>query len=61
MSIAINGIELTDAQMCAITPIINRHANMPRIDVAKMEAECLLAMKEAGYPLTEKEHDGECS
>lgn len=61
MSVAINGIELTDAQMRVITPIINRHANMPRIDVAKMEADCLSAMKEAGLPLGQKGPDGECS
>lgn len=51
MSMVIQGIELTDQQMAAINPVINQYSKKARIDVKKMEADCLEAMQAAGCPL----------
>ncbi|MDH0342119.1 hypothetical protein [Chromobacterium haemolyticum] len=51
MSMVINGIELSDEQLAAIVPVINKFAQKTRINKKQMEEECLAAMKEAGCPL----------
>lgn len=51
MGMYLCGIELTDEQMAAINPVINKNTLKSRINKQKMEQDCLEAMKEAGCPL----------
>lgn len=51
MSMLINGIELTDEQLAAIVPVVNKFSQSSRTNKKQMEDECLAAMKEAGCPL----------
>lgn len=51
MSMVIKGVELSDDQLNAITPVIKKFAQRSRINKQQMEEECLKAMQEAGCPL----------
>lgn len=54
MGMELKGVELSDAQMAAIVPIINRYSEKRRItakDRVVMEKECVVAMREAGCAL----------
>ena len=51
MSMVIQGIELSQEQLDAIVPVINKYAKKPSNNPAKMEVDCLAAMEKANCPL----------
>ncbi len=55
MGMVIQGVELSDRQLAATTPVINQYSKKRMTTKGKlqMEMDCLEAMKAAGCPLVQ--------